>query len=50
MTNFDSVDELVKRRNNVIRLDKQRVEIAAKYTKLLHDFGFGDVFVQRFQH
>ena len=46
MTNFDSVDELVKRRNNVIRLDKQRVEIAAKYTKLLHDFGFGDVFVQ----
>ena len=26
MTNFDSVDELVKRRNDVIRLDKQRLE------------------------
>ena len=46
MTYFDSVDELVKRRNDVMRLDKQRVEIATKYTKLLRDFGFGDVFVQ----
>lgn len=46
MTNFDSIDVWVKRRNDIIRLDKQRVEITNKYTKLLHDFGFDDVFVQ----
>ena len=46
MANFDSIDILVKRRNDIVRLNKQRVEIATKYTQLLHDFGFSDVFVQ----
>lgn len=46
MSNFDSIDLLVQRRNDVIRLDKQRIEIKNRYNKLLQGFGFDDIFVQ----
>ena len=46
MDNLDSIDLLVQRRNDVIRLRKRRVEITNRYTKLLQNFGFDNIFVQ----
>lgn len=46
MDNLDSIDLLVQRRNDIIRLRKRRVEITNRYTKLLQDFGFDDIYVK----
>lgn len=46
MAKLDSIDILVKRRTDMIRLDKERVEVTKRYTKLLQDFGFDNIYVK----